>query len=75
MYVSLQIAACLSILSHPFLPFTSKKLKNMLNLNQLNWDDAKKYNLPSGSQINESKLLFNKIEDEQINNQIAKLKS
>jgi len=74
-YISLQIASSLSILSHPFLPFSSKKLKNMLNLSKLNWDDAKNYNLTTGKQINKATLLFTKIEDEKINDQIAKLKS
>jgi len=74
-HVSLQIAASLSILSHPFLPFSSKKLKDMLNLNELNWDDAKNYNLSAGWQVNKATLLFIKIEDEKINTQIAKLKS
>ena len=74
-YISLQIAASLSILSHPFLPFSSKKLKDMLNLSKLNWDDAKNYNLTTGKQINKATLLFTKIEDEKINDQIAKLKS
>ncbi len=74
-YISLQIAASLSILSHPFLPFSSKKLKDMLNLSKLNWDDAKNNNLTTGKQINKATLLFTKIEDEKINEQISKLKS
>ena len=74
-YISLQIAASLSILSHPFLPFSSKKLKDMLNLTDLNWNDAKNNNLTTGKQINKATLLFTKIEDEKINEQIAKLKS
>ena len=74
-YISLQIASSLSVLSHPFLPFSSKKLKDMLNLGQLNWDDAKNYNLNTGKQINKATLLFTKIEDEKINKQIAKLKT
>jgi len=74
-YISLQIAASLSILSHPFLPFSSKKLKDMLNLSKLNWDDAKNNNLTTGKQINKATLLFTKIEDEKINEQIAKLQS
>jgi methionyl-tRNA synthetase len=74
-HISLQIAASLSILSHPFLPFSSKKLKNMLNLNDVNWDDAKNYNLCIGKQINKAELLFSKIEDETIEKQIKKLKN
>jgi len=75
MHISLQIAASLSILSHPFLPFSSQKLKDMLNLSELNWDDAKNYNLSTDKQINKATLLFTKIENEKINEQIAKLKS
>ena len=74
-HISLQIAASLSILSHPFLPFSSKKLKDMLNLNDVNWDDAKNYNLSIGKQINKAELLFSKIEDETIKKQIEKLKN
>jgi len=74
-HISLQIAASLSILSHPFLPFSSKKLKDMLNLNDVNWDDAKNYNLSIGKQINKAELLFSKIEDETIEKQIKKLKN
>ena len=74
-YISLQIAASLSVLSHPFLPFSSKKLKDMLNLTNLNWSDAKNYSLSTGKQINKATLLFTKIEDEKINEQIAKLQS
>ena len=66
MHISLKIAASLSVLSHPFLPFSSKKLKDMLNLSKLNWDDAKNYNLSTGKQINKATLLFTKIEDENI---------
>ena len=75
MYISLQIAASLSVLSHPFLPFSSKKLKDMLNLSKLNWDDAKNNNLNTGKKINKATLLFTKIEDEKINEQIAKLRA
>ena len=75
MNIALQIAASLSVLSEPFLPFSSKKLKDMLNLTDLNWDDAKNYNLTTGKKINKATLLFAKIEDEKINEQIAKLKS
>ena len=74
-HISLQIASSLSVLSHPFLPFSSKKLKDMLNLSELNWDDAKHYNLTTDKKINKATLLFTKIEDEKINEQIVKLKS
>ncbi len=73
--ISLQIAASLSILSEPFLPFTSKKLKGILNVSDLTWQSASTENLNAGSKINKSTLLFSKIEDEIIANQILKLKS
>ena len=75
MHISLQIAASLSVLSHPFLPFSSKKLKDMLNLSKLNWDDARNYNLSTGKQINKAELLFSKIEDETIEKQLKKLRN
>ena len=74
-HISLQIAASLSILSHPFLPFSSKKLKDMLNLSELNWDDAKNHNLTADKQINKEELLFSKIEDETIEKQLKKLRN
>ena len=52
----------------------SKKLKDMLNLSQLNWDDAKHDNLPAGKKINQADLLFTKIEDNEIEEQINNLK-
>lgn len=74
MNISMQICANLSILSGPFLPFTSQKLKEMLNLPVLKWKDAgKTCNLIANHQINKPSLLFEKIEDEAINAQIQKL--
>ena len=79
MYVSLQIAAALAILSEPFLPFTSEKLKTMLNINTvdsgISWNDiaSKKVLLPTGHQIGKAELLFSKIEDDTIQKQLDKL--
>ena len=75
MHIALQIAASLSILSEPFLPFTSKTLQDMLNIDISNWEDAKNHNLEGGKIIQEASLLFAKIEDETIENQILKLKT
>jgi methionyl-tRNA synthetase len=87
MYVALQIASALAILSEPFLPFTSKKLSTMLNINLMedalgnrvvnSWKDvAVKTNLlPSGHTIGKGELLFSKIEDEQIQVQLDKLEA
>ncbi|MFV0391079.1 MAG: methionine--tRNA ligase [Paludibacteraceae bacterium] len=72
--ISLQITANLSIAFEPFLPFSSKKLRRMLNLNSFSWKDLGKMNLlQEGHQLNASELLFEKIEDEQIEAQIKKL--
>ncbi|WP_417368008.1 methionine--tRNA ligase [Flavobacterium beibuense] len=79
MYVALQIAAALSVLSEPFLPFTAAKLKGILNLNDntLVWNDiAVKHELiPANHQIGQAELLFAKIEDEEIQKQVDKLEA
>ena len=81
MYVALQIASALSILSEPFLPFTSEKLREMLHLekgeNELIWSDvaAKTELIKPDHQIGKGSLLFSKIEDEQIQKQLDKLEA
>jgi methionyl-tRNA synthetase len=75
MFVALQIAASLSILSKPFLPFSSDKLQRMLNLKNLSWENTSNLNLKGGDKIEKASLLFSKIEDETIQLQIDKLKS
>jgi len=72
--VSLQIAANLAVLSEPFLPFTSNKLYNMLNLSKKRWDEAGDTEmLQAGHVLNKPEFLFEKIEDEQVEAQIQKL--
>lgn len=73
MYVALQIAAALAVLSEPFLPFTSNKLKTILNYDADNWGALK--SLETGHQIGQAELLFSKIEDEQIQKQLDKLEA
>lgn len=78
MYVAIQIAASLAVLSEPFLPHTSVKLKEMLAVNeQLVWEDlSEKYDyLPAGHQIGQAQHLFTKIEDETIQKQLDKLEA
>lgn len=77
MYVALQIASVLAILSEPFLPFTSKKLLRILNINLNNWNlDFNDWNLTkAGHKINEAEILFEKIEDETIQKQLDKLEA
>jgi methionyl-tRNA synthetase len=72
--IGLQIASNLAILAQPFLPFSSQKLFKMLNLQVQDWDKAGTLNLlPLGHQLNEAALLFEKIEDSEIDAQIQKL--
>jgi len=72
--ISLQIAANIEILIEPFLPFTADKLMKMLNYGGHTWEAAGKVNLlHRGHQLNEPVLLFDKIEDEEVQAQIDKL--
>jgi methionyl-tRNA synthetase len=72
--VSLQICGNLSVLSEPFLPFTAKKLSEMLNLSGLKWNDAGSPELlKAGHQLNKPEYLFEKIEDSVIEAQVQKL--
>lgn len=72
--VGLQISANLAILAEPFLPFSAKKLIKMLNMDVQTWDKAGSIDiLSAGHQLNEASLLFEKIEDSQIDFQIKKL--
>ena len=78
MYVALQISAALAVVSEPFLPFTSNKLKNILNIDaNLSWENVTKNAilLPEAHQINKAELLFSKIEDNAIEAQIEKLQA
>ena len=76
MYISLQTCAMIAILSEPFLPNASKKLHSILNLKKVKWNDIDKSNalLKSNNRINKPELIFRKIEDEEIENQLKKLK-
>jgi methionyl-tRNA synthetase len=79
MSVALEIAAGLAVLGEPFLPFTSAKLKNMLALGSkgknISWDQvsAKESLLAPNHQIGQATLLFRKIEDSEIEQQLDKL--
>ncbi|MGY5845781.1 methionine--tRNA ligase [Salegentibacter sp. HM20] len=87
MYVALQIASALATLSEPFLPFTSGKLKKMLQFsaaeNELTGAEISQWEkiatrealLPAGHTIGKAELLFSKIEDEQIQKQLDKLEA
>jgi len=87
MYVALQIASALATLSEPFLPFSSAKLQKMLNFtdaeNKLSGEEYSQWDkiatrdslLPAGHQIGKAELLFSKIEDAQIQQQLEKLEA
>ena len=72
--VSLQICANLSIAFEPFMPHVAQKLRDILNMNTFEWDQLASLSiLSSNHQINPASLLFEKVEDEQIEFQVNKL--
>ena len=79
MNVALQLAAGLAYLSEPFLPFSTEKLKKMLNLktieNPFEYLKSASVLVSAGQNLGTSELLFRKIEDTEIQNQLDKLKS
>ena len=78
MYIALQIATALAIASEPFLPFTSEKLKRMLQLGSITWESLKTNAtelLKAGHRIGVAELLFEKIEDAAIEKQLQRLEN
>ena len=81
MFIALHISSTLSIVSEPFLPFTSKKIKFILNSQdhslKWNWENLVNENflISNGVIINQPELLFTRIEDSEIEYQIDKLKN
>jgi methionyl-tRNA synthetase/methionyl-tRNA synthetase C-terminal region/beta chain len=74
MNISLQIAANLAVVFEPFLPFTSEKLLTMLDLGKPGWDVLGRADLlKEGHTIGEPSLLFEKVEDSEIEKQLEKL--
>ncbi len=72
--ISLQISANLSLLLDPFLPFSMERLRDMLRFGETSWGRIGSSNvLPAGHILGEASLLFEKIEDEQIQQQLDKL--
>ena len=75
-YISLQLTANLAIAFEPFLPFSSAKLRDMICMDTLNWEDLGKTDLlASGKQLSKPSLLFSKIEDDVIKFQMDKLEA
>jgi methionyl-tRNA synthetase len=74
--ISLQICANLSIILEPFLPFSMKKLRAMLNIDTPEWNKLGRTDiLPAGHQLSAPELLFDKIDDKVIETQIKKLEA
>jgi methionyl-tRNA synthetase len=72
--IGLQIAANLSILCEPFMPFTAEKLRTILNINQLDWSQAGRADLLlEGQTVTNTGLLFEKVEEETVAAQVKKL--
>lgn len=72
--LSLQIAANLSIAFEPFLPFSCEKLRKMLQIKEVKWEELGQINLlEAGHELNQPELLFEKIEDEAIQKQLDRL--
>jgi methionyl-tRNA synthetase len=76
MNIALQISCNLAILAEPFIPFTSKKLFDMLNITPLKWPAARQTsNLAAGHLINKDELLFAKVDDAEVKYQLDKLEA
>jgi methionyl-tRNA synthetase len=74
--ISLQICASISILAEPFLPFTCDSLNKILNISPLGWANGGNTNLiVPGHELGQPALLFDKIEDDAIEKQLAKLQA
>jgi methionyl-tRNA synthetase len=74
MHLSLEIAANLAIAFEPFLPFSANKMRKMIGLNSFSWLDLGKTNLlKPGASLSHAELLFEKIEDSSIEQQVQKL--
>lgn len=73
MNISIQICGILTLVCEPFLPNTSKKLKEQFNVSTINWSSINKDNPVISTKIEKSNLIFRKIENEEIDFQLEKL--
>ncbi|RKQ42696.1 methionyl-tRNA synthetase [Roseivirga pacifica] len=74
--IALQLVANLSIVAEPFIPFSSEKLRNFLNIERYDWSKAGNDELlAAGHQLEKAQLLFEKIEDATIQAQVDKLEA
>ena len=76
-YTSLETCALLSILSEPFIPSSAKKIRDILDINLVNWTRLKSNGkiIQPGHKIKKSYLIFRKIEDDEVEKQLKKLNS
>ena len=76
-YTSLETCALLSILSEPFIPSSAKKIRDILDINLVNWTRLKSNGkiIQPGQKIKKSYLIFRKIEDDEVEKQLKKLNS
>ncbi|MDD4820106.1 MAG: methionine--tRNA ligase, partial [Flavobacteriales bacterium] len=75
MYTAIQIAGALTTMCEPFVPFAAEKLASMLQIKPLSWNEVSSFEqiIPSGHTFGEASLLFEKIEDAEIDVQLKKL--
>ena len=73
LYVCLQIIYALAELSEPVVPFSSNEIFNILNASKTDWNNCGTENLPAGHVLNQPKIIFPKIENEIIEQQMEKL--
>ena len=74
LHIALQLTANLAIAFEPFLPFSSERLRHMLNMESFDWANLGRTDLlPAGHQLGTPELLFEKIDDEAIQAQVDKL--
>ena len=75
LYISLETCALLSILSEPFIPNSAKKIREILNIKLIPWTklSSEKKIIEPRHKIKKSNLIFKKIEDDEIQNQLNKL--
>ena len=77
LYISIETCALISILSEPFIPNSAKKIRDIMDINLVNWTRLKSATkiIQPGHKIKKSNLIFRKIEDDEIENQLRKLNS
>ena len=77
LYISLETCALISILSEPFIPNSAKRIRDIMDINLVKWTRLKSKNqiIQPGHKIKKSNLIFRKIEDDEIENQLEKLNS